>query len=79
MPWEYKKRAGGTKFGNVRSPVLKQALLTDTWVFQNSDKVLWTMTQILALDPCRRFTFRVTVEHTGMHIWFCDRSSFGTN
>jgi hypothetical protein len=34
------------------------------------------MGQILALDPCRRFTFGVTVENTGIHIWFCDRSGY---
>jgi hypothetical protein len=34
------------------------------------------MSQTLALDLCRRFTFGLTIENEGFRIWFCDRSGY---
>ncbi|KAF9078798.1 hypothetical protein BDP27DRAFT_1193750, partial [Rhodocollybia butyracea] len=41
---------------------------------QNVRKVVYDMSTILRLDPCRRFTFGITVENCDMRIWFLSRA-----
>ncbi|KAL5479042.1 hypothetical protein ACEPAI_2330 [Sanghuangporus weigelae] len=42
---------------------------------ENARKIVSNMQLAMARDPCRRFTFGITVENTTMRLWFCSRSS----
>ncbi|KAL5479076.1 hypothetical protein ACEPAI_2364 [Sanghuangporus weigelae] len=37
-------------------------------------KVLYNVQVTMMVDPCRRFTFGITIEKTSMRLWFCCRS-----
>ena len=41
---------------------------------QDEQKVIWSMHHIMRSDPCRRFTFAVTIEGTQLQMWFTCRS-----
>ncbi|KII93430.1 hypothetical protein PLICRDRAFT_152116 [Plicaturopsis crispa FD-325 SS-3] len=43
--------------------------------YDNTRKIIWGMHHIMRDDPCRRFTYGVTIEDTQMRVWFCNRSS----
>ncbi|KAJ3985041.1 hypothetical protein F5890DRAFT_1216334 [Lentinula detonsa] len=38
-------------------------------------KLVYDMEQILALDPCRRFTFGTTIENRSTRLWFLSRAT----
>ncbi|KAK2459545.1 hypothetical protein APHAL10511_008424 [Amanita phalloides] len=40
----------------------------------NIEKQIFSMQQVMAFDPCRRFTFGLTIENTDVRLWFCSRS-----
>ncbi|KAF8576696.1 hypothetical protein K439DRAFT_1397185 [Ramaria rubella] len=40
----------------------------------NERKVIWSMHHILRNDPCRRFTYGITVENTDLRLWLCHRA-----
>ncbi|KAL5520262.1 hypothetical protein ACEPAG_9475 [Sanghuangporus baumii] len=42
---------------------------------ENVRKIVSNMQLAMARDPCRRFTFGITVENTTMRLWFCSRAS----
>ncbi|KAL5520261.1 hypothetical protein ACEPAG_9474 [Sanghuangporus baumii] len=42
---------------------------------ENARKIVSNMQLAMARDPCRRFTFGITVENTTMRLWFCSRAS----
>jgi len=42
--------------------------------YQNVCKVIWSAHHIMRTDPCRRFTFGITVEDSQMRLWFFARS-----
>lgn len=37
-------------------------------------KQVFSMQQLMTYDPCRRFTFGLTIENTDVRLWFCSRS-----
>ncbi|KAF8579524.1 hypothetical protein K439DRAFT_1620467 [Ramaria rubella] len=41
----------------------------------NERKIIWSMHHILRNDPCRRFTYGITIENTEMRVWLCHRSA----
>ncbi|KAF8585422.1 hypothetical protein K439DRAFT_1343472, partial [Ramaria rubella] len=41
---------------------------------QNAQKIIWSMRHVMCSDPCRRFTFGLTVENTQIRIWFACRA-----
>ncbi|KAL5525386.1 hypothetical protein ACEPAF_9256 [Sanghuangporus sanghuang] len=41
----------------------------------NSRNVIRNIQQVMARDPCRRFSFGITVENTNMRLWFCSRAT----
>ncbi|KAF8589157.1 hypothetical protein K439DRAFT_1658126 [Ramaria rubella] len=41
----------------------------------NVRKIIWSMHRILRNDPCRRFTYGITIENTEMRVWLCHRSA----
>ncbi|KAL5496160.1 hypothetical protein ACEPAH_3077 [Sanghuangporus vaninii] len=41
----------------------------------NSRNVIRSIQQMMARDPCRRFSFGITVENTNMRLWFCSRAT----
>ncbi|KAL5520234.1 hypothetical protein ACEPAG_9447 [Sanghuangporus baumii] len=43
--------------------------------YDNIRKLLFHMQQMLTLDPCRRFSFGITIEDKLMRLWFCSRSN----
>lgn len=44
-------------------------------VCQNVKKQVFSMQQVMTYDPCRRFTFGLTIENTDTRLWFCFRSA----
>ncbi|KAJ3999941.1 hypothetical protein F5050DRAFT_751652 [Lentinula boryana] len=42
------------------------------------DKLVYDMQQIMALDPCRRFTFGTSIMNRSFRLWFCSRGAFLT-
>ncbi|KAK2459542.1 hypothetical protein APHAL10511_008448 [Amanita phalloides] len=40
----------------------------------NMKKQVFSMWQLMTYDPCRRFTFGLTIENTDVRLWFCSRS-----
>ncbi|KAJ3742824.1 hypothetical protein DFH05DRAFT_1421802 [Lentinula detonsa] len=54
-----------------------QFKLGDTQKDEDDDfaKLVYDMEQILALDPCRRFTFGTTVENRTTRLWFLSRAT----
>ncbi|KAJ3733089.1 hypothetical protein DFJ43DRAFT_1223670 [Lentinula guzmanii] len=38
-------------------------------------KLMWNMSRILALDPCRRFTLGFTIEDRGFRLWILNRGT----
>ncbi|KAJ3718700.1 hypothetical protein C8R42DRAFT_125223, partial [Lentinula raphanica] len=46
-----------------------------TQIIENFSKVLFDMQQVLARDPCRRFTFGTTIENRTTRLWFLSRAS----
>ncbi|KAJ4001520.1 hypothetical protein F5050DRAFT_1803054 [Lentinula boryana] len=42
---------------------------------QDFAKLVYDMEQILALDPCRRFTFGTTIENCTTRLWFLSRAT----
>ncbi|ETW84596.1 hypothetical protein HETIRDRAFT_450033 [Heterobasidion irregulare TC 32-1] len=40
----------------------------------NEDKIIWSMHHVMRRDPCRRFTFSITIENTHMRVWHSNRS-----
>ncbi|KAJ3768088.1 hypothetical protein FB446DRAFT_818059 [Lentinula raphanica] len=42
---------------------------------EDFNKVLFNMEQVLARDPCRRFTFGTTIENRTTRLWFLSRAS----
>jgi hypothetical protein len=44
------------------------------FVRQNVKKQVFSMQQVMIYDPCRRFTFGLTIENTDIRLWFCSRS-----
>ncbi|KAL5496151.1 hypothetical protein ACEPAH_3068 [Sanghuangporus vaninii] len=41
----------------------------------NVSRIIFNIQQTMTLDPCRRFAFGITVENTGMRLWFCSRAT----
>ncbi|KAL5525403.1 hypothetical protein ACEPAF_9273 [Sanghuangporus sanghuang] len=58
--------------------------LAFTWEFKKGDglsdrdanvsQIVFNIERTLALDPCRRFTFGITIENKTMRLWFCSRA-----
>ncbi|KAL5496147.1 hypothetical protein ACEPAH_3069 [Sanghuangporus vaninii] len=42
---------------------------------ENVSKLMFNIQQTMTLDPCRRFTFGITIENTNMRLWFCSRAT----
>ncbi|KAJ3718723.1 hypothetical protein C8R42DRAFT_643802 [Lentinula raphanica] len=42
---------------------------------EDFNKILFDMEQVLARDPCRRFTFGTTIENRTTRLWFLSRAS----
>ncbi|KAL5479078.1 hypothetical protein ACEPAI_2366 [Sanghuangporus weigelae] len=42
---------------------------------ENVSKLMFNIQQTMTLDPCRRFTFGITIENTEMRLWFCSRAT----
>lgn len=42
---------------------------------KNTSKIVLNIQHTMALDPCRRFTFGITVEGTSARLWFCSRAT----
>lgn len=42
---------------------------------QNVSKLTFNIHHTMAVDPCRRFTFGITIEKTSMRLWFCSRAT----
>ncbi|OCB90624.1 hypothetical protein A7U60_g2142 [Sanghuangporus baumii] len=42
---------------------------------ENVSKLMFNIQQTMTLDPCRRFTFGITIENTKMRLWFCSRAT----
>ncbi|KII92452.1 hypothetical protein PLICRDRAFT_172541 [Plicaturopsis crispa FD-325 SS-3] len=42
--------------------------------YDNIRKIIWSLHHVMRDDPCRRFTYGVTIEDTQMRLWFCNRS-----
>ncbi|KAJ3843055.1 hypothetical protein F5878DRAFT_528643, partial [Lentinula raphanica] len=42
---------------------------------QDVAKLVYDMQQVLALDPCRRFTLGATIENRTMRLWFLSRAT----
>jgi len=42
--------------------------------YQNICKLIWSAHHVMRTDPCRRFTFGITVEDSQMRLWFFARS-----
>jgi hypothetical protein len=73
---EYKKGAGADDVHDVSFySIMGRACAVISLSMQNTRKVLWSMQHIMRCDPCRRFTFGITVENADMRIWFCCRST----
>ncbi|KAJ4472966.1 hypothetical protein J3R30DRAFT_3338776 [Lentinula aciculospora] len=55
----------------------QQFKLSDSQNDANDDfaKLIYDMEQILALDPCRRFTFGTTIENRSTRLWFLSRAT----
>jgi hypothetical protein len=49
-------------------------LVMSVHFYQNVCKVIWSAHHIMRTDPCRRFTFGITVEDSQMRLWFFVRS-----
>ncbi|KAJ3871744.1 hypothetical protein F5051DRAFT_184280 [Lentinula edodes] len=45
---------------------------------QCASQVVYDMQQIMALDPCRRFTFGTSIMNRSFRLWFCSRGAFFT-
>ncbi|KII84295.1 hypothetical protein PLICRDRAFT_118133, partial [Plicaturopsis crispa FD-325 SS-3] len=43
-------------------------------LLQNMRKIIWSLHHTMRDDPCRRFTFGITIENDRMRVWFCNRS-----
>ncbi|KAJ4477428.1 hypothetical protein J3R30DRAFT_3703820 [Lentinula aciculospora] len=41
-------------------------------------QIVYDMQQIMALDPCRRFTFGTSINNRAFRLWFCCRGAFLT-
>ncbi|KAL5479068.1 hypothetical protein ACEPAI_2356 [Sanghuangporus weigelae] len=41
----------------------------------NASRVIHSIQRNMARDPCRRFSFGITVENTSMRLWFCSRAT----
>ncbi|OCB90616.1 hypothetical protein A7U60_g2134 [Sanghuangporus baumii] len=41
----------------------------------NASRVIHSIQRNMAHDPCRRFSFGITVENTSMRLWFCSRAT----
>ncbi|THH03742.1 hypothetical protein EW145_g6041 [Phellinidium pouzarii] len=37
-------------------------------------KEIFNMQHVMSLDPCRRFTFGITIENNNTRLWFCSRA-----
>ncbi|KAJ3753782.1 hypothetical protein EV360DRAFT_87460 [Lentinula raphanica] len=44
-------------------------------IIEDFSKVIYDMEQVLARDPCRRFTFGTTIENRTTRLWFLSRAS----
>ncbi|KAJ3837512.1 hypothetical protein F5878DRAFT_622228 [Lentinula raphanica] len=44
-------------------------------IIEDFSKVVYDMEQVLARDPCRRFTFGTTIENRTTRLWFLSRAS----
>ncbi|KAI5117127.1 hypothetical protein M0805_007974, partial [Coniferiporia weirii] len=40
----------------------------------NVSKQIYSMQHTMSIDPCRRFTFGITIENASMRLWFCSRA-----
>ncbi|KAL5532038.1 hypothetical protein ACEPAF_5602 [Sanghuangporus sanghuang] len=47
---------------------------TDEKRDDNVTKIVYSMQHTMTLDPCKRFTFGITIENTNMRLWFCSRA-----
>ncbi|KAL5512617.1 hypothetical protein ACEPAG_3270 [Sanghuangporus baumii] len=47
---------------------------TDDKRDDNVTKIVYSMQHTMTLDPCKRFTFGITIENTNMRLWFCSRA-----
>ena len=39
-------------------------------------KIIWSMSQKMAIDVTRQSTFGITIEDTTARFWYCDRSGW---
>lgn len=58
----------------VRNSPLHE-LMADIFHLKNEDKIIWSMHHVMQRDPCRRFTFGITIENTHMRVWLSNRST----
>ncbi|KII84291.1 hypothetical protein PLICRDRAFT_359821 [Plicaturopsis crispa FD-325 SS-3] len=42
--------------------------------YENMREIVWSLKHTMRDDPCRRFTFGITIENDRMRVWFCNRS-----
>ncbi|KII95753.1 hypothetical protein PLICRDRAFT_693902 [Plicaturopsis crispa FD-325 SS-3] len=42
--------------------------------YDNKCKIIWSLHHIMRSDPCRRFTFGITIDNVSMRVWLCSRA-----
>ncbi|TDL23987.1 hypothetical protein BD410DRAFT_786685 [Rickenella mellea] len=72
----YRANVAGISWADIAATLEYKKSKNSANILDDISKVLWSMSLVMALDPCRRATFAFTVEDASMRVWFCDRSGF---
>ena len=73
VSFEFKKDENTSDVNRVSLTILSMCILLTR--LQNVEQLVWDIRETMRLDPTRRFTFGVSIENTGMRIWYIDRSN----